>query len=164
MNRRTLPALLTLALTACAVEPDPAADPEVVAWETESPTEELHSTHLWIVNRAVDQLGRQGTSHANRAYRLLTGATCRARWQQGLFDADYKAPYHGGWSDLRVGATMLEIALSGATWASHFYDPSTGVNYEGDATPTARTEALAHASTARSRLAAGDLSRGCYEL
>jgi phospholipase C len=166
MNRRTLPALLTLALTACAVEaePDPAADPEAVAWETTSPTEELHSTHLWIVNRAVDQLGRQGTAPALRAYRLMTGAACKAQWQQGLFDADYKAPYHGGWSDIRVGATTLEIALSGADWASHFYDPSTGVNYDGDASPTARTEALSHASTAKSRLAVGDLTRGCYEL
>jgi phospholipase C len=167
MNRRTLPVVLTsLALTACAAEPelDPAADPEAVAWEAESPTEELHSSHLWIVNRAVEQLGRQSSTAAQRAYRLLTGSTCKSRWQQGLFDADYKAPYHGGWSDLRVGATTLEIALSGATWASHFYDPSTGVNYEGDAAPTARTEALAHASVARTRLAAGDLTRGCYSL
>jgi hypothetical protein len=167
MNRRTpLLALLPFALTACAAEaePEPTADPEAVAWETTSPTEELHSTHLWIVNRAVDQLGRQGTSAANRAYWLLNGSTCRARWQQGLFDADYKAPYHGGWSDIRVGATALEIAVSGADWASHFYDPSTGVNYEGDATPTARTEALAHAAVARTRLAANDLTRGCYEL
>jgi len=160
--RAALP-LLLLTLSACA-EPADAPGSEPIAWETQSPNEELHSTHLWIVDRAIDQLGRQGTTAATSAYRLLTKASCRNAWQQGLFDADYKAPYHGGWGDLKVGASETEIALAGATWVSHFYDPSTNTNYVGLSSPTARTETLSHGATARSRLATGDIKGGCYEL
>ncbi|MCA9677168.1 MAG: hypothetical protein H6709_03880 [Kofleriaceae bacterium] len=153
-------------LPACVDQPadDVASEPDTAAWETKSPTEELNSTHLWIVDRAVDLLGGQSSTAATRAAALMNRPTCRAAWQQGLFDADYKAPYHGGWSDLPVDASWVTIALSGADWAPHFYDPSTGVNYQGDASPTARTEALAHAANAKSRLAARDEAGGCYEL
>lgn len=162
MYRQITFVLLPAALAACF---EPAeTETEAVAWETFSPTQENSSTHLWIVNRAVDQLGRQTSTKARAAHQLLTKSTCKKQWQQGLFDADYKAPYHGGWSDLKVGASELQIAASGATWASHFYDPSTGVNYLGQSTPTARTEALKHGATARTKIRANDLAGGCYAL
>jgi phospholipase C len=137
---------------------------EAAAWETTSVSQESSSTHLWIVDRAVDQLGRQSSSNAVAAYRLMTKSTCKKQWQQGLYDADYKAPYHGGWSDLKPGASEVTIALSGATWAPHFYDPSTGANYQGDTTTTAKTQALAFATSAKQKLAAGDTAGGCYAL
>ena len=161
--KRPLTVLFALAAVPACADTEPA-EPEAVAWETMTPTEELHSTHLWIVNRAVDQLQRQNSAAATRAYRLMTKASCRNAWQQGLYDADYKAPYHGGWGDLKPGSSELDIAKAGATWAPHFYDPSTGVNYLGFSSPTARTETIAHGNAARTRLAAGDIKGGCYEL
>ena len=53
--------------------------------------------------------------------------------------------------------------LSGATWASHFYDPDTGKNYKGQKSPTAYDQALAHLGNARAELAS-NRAGACYEL
>src|SRR5262249_15788483 len=47
---------------------------------------------------------------------------------QGVYDADYLAEYNNPKNDGR---------LIVPTWKSHFYDPDTGKNWEGDTDPTA---------------------------
>lgn len=134
-------------------------------WATNSVSDEAGSTHLWIVDRAGDVLGAHlDNAYAARARKWLTNPSCVPRWQQGLYDADYRHQYNGGWFDLTPTSSTAEIAASGATWAAHFYDPDTGRNYEGDTSPTAKTEALSHLSSAKKRLASSDVYNGCYEL
>ena len=70
----------------------------------------------------------------------MTNAACKTRWQQGLYDADYRKQYNGGWFDLSPSSSTATIAASGATWQAHFYDPDTGKNYKGNTSPTAKTE------------------------
>ncbi len=137
--------------------------PGSIFWETESTGEEANSTHLWIVDRAIDILSRH-TDVSAATLALVTDSTCRSRWQQGLYDADYKAPYHDGNFDLSPGASTWWIALSGATWESHFYDPDSGENYRGKTSPVAKGRALEHAANADAALATGNLWDGCYEL
>jgi phospholipase C len=164
---KTVRALSVLALsmaTACAAASD---DSEVGtqegAWDAESATNETDSTHLWIVNRALDILARHGDDPvAARAIGMLNDASCRTNWQQGLLDADFKAPYNGGRFDLPVPASNAKILLAGTSWKSHFYDPDTQQNYEGEESPTAYTETNAHAKNA---LAGGlGTAESCYEL
>lgn len=131
-------------------------------WAVNSTADEAGSTHLWIVDRAADVLGQH--SEGTRARSWLLNTTCKPRWQQGLYDADYRAKYNGGLFDLTPTSSTAAIALSGATWASHFYDPDTGKNYKGQTSPTAKTEAIAHSTNAKGLLGKGDLYNGCYEL
>lgn len=116
-------------------------------WASGSSTNEGKSTHLFIANHAVALLGQHGEPRAQRAYAWMTSSSCANRWRQGLDDADHKVGYNNWF-----------------TWKSHFYDPSTGTNYLGSTHPVAYDEALEHLATARSRLAAGDAYKGCYEL
>src|SRR3954454_10560288 len=110
--RRMLPVLCVLAVGAPAL-----------AWEAESPTDQKSSTHLWIVNRAIDILGRHPElAQAKRAYKQLTSATCKTRWQLGLIDADFKAAYNNGNTDVPYNAGVVKLLASGATWESHFWD------------------------------------------
>src|SRR5689334_21297397 len=121
---------------------------KVVDWEAGSVTDPGQSTHLFIVNHALDILGHHLTdARASSAFNRLNNAACRSRWQQGLYDADHKVSYNNWY-----------------TWSSHFYDPSTGTNYLGFSSPVAYTEALKHLATAKSKLAANDVYNGCYEL
>jgi len=133
-------------------------------WDAESVDDETRSTHLWIVNRALDLLAARGEPQAAAAVALLDASDCRPSWHQGLADADFKAAYDGGFFDVPVGASTTELVLSGATWASHFYDPDTGLNYKGQKTPTAYDQGLAHLGNARAALANGNRANGCYEL
>ena len=132
-------------------------------WDAESVDDETRSTHLWIVNRAVDLLAARGDAQAAAAVALLDAADCRPSWHQGLADADFKGKYNGGLFDVAVGGSTALLVLSGATWASHFYDPDTGLNYKGQKTPTAYDQALAHLANARAALPT-NRPNGCYEL
>ena len=117
-------------------------------WASGSSTNEGKSTHLFIVNRAVAILGNHTSlPRASRAFARMNDPACRTRWQLGLDDADHKLSYNNWY-----------------TWKSHFYDPSTGTNYLGGTSPVAYDEGLSHLATARSRLAANDMYKGCYEL
>src|SRR6185437_2592082 len=93
----------------------------------------------------------------------LDASDCRPSWHQGLADADFKAAYNGGWFDVPVGGSTAELILAGATWNSHFYDPDTGLNYEGQSSPTAYDQALAHLANARTKLPT-NRAGACYEL
>lgn len=132
-------------------------------WDAESVDDETRSTHLWLVNRALDLLAARGDAQSQAAVALLDAGDCKRSWHQGLADADFKAKYNGGLFDVPVGASTTELLLSGATWASHFYDPDTGRNYKGQTSPTAYDQALAHLGNARSQLA-GNRGGACYEL
>jgi phospholipase C len=133
-------------------------------WDAESVDDETRSTHLWIVNRAIGLLAARSEPQAVAAVALLGAADCRPSWHQGLADADFKAAYNGGLFDVPVGASTTELVLSGATWASHFYDPDTGLNYKGQKSPTAYDQGLAHLGNARAALGKGNRANGCYEL
>lgn len=163
--------VISTLLAACAVdgsqaEPDSVEiDDPTPYWAINTIADEAGSTHLWIVDRAADVLGvHTDIAAASRARNWLLNATCKPRWQRGLYDADYRAKYNGGWFDLTPTSSTAAIAASGATWASHFYDPDTGKNYKGETKPTAKTEALRHSSNAKTFLAKADLYNGCYEL
>ena len=133
-------------------------------WDAESVHNEGGSTHLWIVERAIDILGRHSdNARAKAARTLLQDAACTPRWQQGLFDADFLHQYNNGRTDLAVGASLATIAASGASWKSHFYDPDTRQNYMSETSPTALTEALAHYGNARN-LVRSNRASACYEL
>jgi hypothetical protein len=132
-------------------------------WDAESVDDETRSTHLWIVNRAIGLLGARSEPEAAAAVALLDAADCRPSWHQGLADADFKAAYDGGLWDVPVGGSTTALVLSGATWASHFYDPDTGLNYKGQKSPTAYDQALAHLANARAQLPS-NRANACYEL
>lgn len=145
----------------------PSAPPAGVRqadWDAESVDDETRSTHLWMVNRALDLLAARSEPQAVAAVALLDASDCRPSWHQGLADADFKAAYDGGLFDVPVGASTTELVLSGATWASHFYDPDTGLNYKGQRSPTAYDQSLAHLGNARAALKKGNRANGCYEL
>ncbi|RMH43057.1 MAG: hypothetical protein D6689_06200 [Deltaproteobacteria bacterium] len=148
-----------------AAGPDAGPDDGTLYWETLSAAEEAYSTHLWIVDRAVDILARHsGEADAAAAVARMRDPSCEPRWQQGLFDADYKAEYNDGRRDLEPGASTWQIWRSGATWKSHFYDPATGTNYKGESSPVAKERALQFAADARALLADGNVYDGCYAL
>lgn len=116
-------------------------------WDAESVDNETRNTHLWIVNRALDILGSHPElDTANTVFQRLNEPTCRTAWQQGLIDADFLAKYNGGMSDLPIPASTLQIASAQSSWKSHFYDPESGLNYDGQADPTAFTQTMLFAA------------------
>ena len=141
--------VLALALAGCGSEP--AGSGEVAesaqAWDTQSVTDETQSSHLWIVERAVDILAARSEAASKKAVRLLENATCATNWRQGLYDADF-----------------LDEFNNSSTWVSHFYDPGTGTNYLGTTYPTARGSAATRLANARQAWASGNLALGCYQL
>jgi phospholipase C len=167
--RPNLPVFLLAltALTACAATSDDEAPngAQESAWDAESADHEGDSTHLWIVNRAIDILARhRDDAVAARAVSVLDDKACRAQWQQGLLDADFKAQYNNGRTDMPTHPSDVQVALAGATWESHFYDPDTGKNYKGATSPTAFTEADSHIERAFANRLEAKGSTACYEL
>jgi phospholipase C len=165
MRQKTLASFLFL-LAGCAAEPQAPFDPGSPApqWDAESVNDETQSTHLWIVDRAVDLLRQHGADPAAQgAVDWLGRADCGPSWRQGLLDADFKAAYNDGRSDLPLGASTAQIVLAGTTWASHFYDPDTGKNYEGQTSPTALTR-LHDQLTSFHALETSNVAGACYAL
>jgi phospholipase C len=151
-----------LILSGCT-QTTPIPDESHAQWDAESADDESRSTHLWIVNRAVDILARHADlPGAGPMLERMRRDDCAAGWHQGLLDADFLAAYNGGYYDIPVGANPVQIGLAGSTWASHFYDPDTGTNYRGESDKTALNAALDHA--ARARELQGDVRSSCYEL
>jgi phospholipase C len=125
------------------------------AWERQSAavTPDTPNTHVWLIDHAVDLIRRE--SAAGRQFAALVRsrengfypALCRA-----LLDADKKAPFNN--------------PLFGKipTWASHFYDPDTGVNWLGQNAPTAVSEGSLYYQLARESCLSGDLGEAGYTL
>ncbi len=134
-------------------------------WGAESATNETDSTHLWIVDRALDLLAsRRDLPKATSIAYVMNAPACRAQWQQGLIDADFLAAYNNGFLDTTPGDSTVKILASGATWKSHFYDPDTGKNYQGESSPTARSQAARFLTAASTGFSAKDTATACYEL
>jgi hypothetical protein len=93
----------------------------------------------------------------------MNDAACRAQWQQGLYDADFKAQYNDGNSDLPEHPSDIAVARSGATWESHFFDPDTGKNYKGTER-TAFSESKGHLERALGSRLETKAPGACYEL
>jgi phospholipase C len=170
MQRITGRVLFVFLLAGCSADPSPPQpiDPDSIApeWSAESVSDETHSTHLWIVDRAHDLLNARGAADpaAHGAVTWLDRADCAPSWRQGLVDADYKAAYNDGRKDLSIGAGTFQIFLAGSTWASHFYDPDTGLNYKGQTSPTARTRIHDQLASFRAAQKRGDVGSACYAL
>ncbi len=169
--------VLLFSISACAVDATPAepaaaappAEEDVGAvaqdWDAESATNETDSTHLWIVDRALDLLSsRTDLPLAASIVSVMNAPGCRSQWQQGLLDADFLAAYNNGFFDTKPGDPTAKLLASGATWKSHFYDPDTGRNYEGETSPTARTQAARFLAAATTDWAARRTASACYEL
>jgi hypothetical protein len=135
----------TLATVACAGD-DTRDDVETAPanFDAQSSTDESKSTHLWIVNRGVDILSKHTTDIPEAANTLawMKDEQCKKQWQRGLLEADFLAPYNAAATDLTIpdGASHeemealnadFEVAVSQATWMTHFSDPDTGKNYLG---------------------------------
>lgn len=138
------------------------------AWDAQSVDNEVSSTHLWIVNRGMDILAKHPELPAAKlATQFMNSESCKKQWQQGLLDADFKGAYNGGRFDLPLNPNDALVGLSGATWASHFYDPDTGKNYKGDTEGTALTEADGHLRNAfesgPAKVREGN-AKSCYEI
>jgi phospholipase C len=135
--------------------------PGTLGWDTQSVFDETKSTHLYLVNRAA-QLASTAQSPAGPfvAANLQPmqsppqAGTFRQALCQGLRDADFLAPYN---DPNRLGV---------ATYASHFYDDTTGLNYEGEPEPTALTNGVKffNLSVAAMRQAQPDPQAGGYNL
>jgi hypothetical protein len=118
-----------------AVNPAHAGEVEQQAaaprWDAQSVFDENESTHLWMVNRAAGltvSYGQLGTDLFNlvKPGKGRLGDPFHDMLCQGLYDADWKAPYDDRFNGI-------------PTWESHFYDPATGLNYRGHDAPTALT-------------------------
>jgi phospholipase C len=144
-----------MALAACSSSSPPNATGSTAAWSANSATDETKSTHLWIVNRAIDILSKHTIDVASATNTLawLNDATCKTNWQNGLLQADYLAPFNAGATDLPVPqepastgcccgvdttstvVTNIESDLNvfndHSTWLTHFYDPTSGFDYDG---------------------------------
>jgi hypothetical protein len=119
-------------------------------WKTDRQEDEGGSTHLWLMNRALDIVAArsEGNPAAARIRDLMQSETCREQWQRGLYDADHKLAYNDN-----------------LTFESHFYNPETGNNWRGRSAPSGLTETIHHT---RAMLVALDPQHraetdGCYE-
>src|SRR5262249_25971278 len=103
--RRAAAAILSVSSFSSAL----LAASSAAAWTARSTEDEGLSTHLWIVDRAVDLLARRtDLAEATRIAGILNDATCRAQWQQALWDADHLAVYDDGVADIPPNATLVE--------------------------------------------------------
>ena len=131
--------------------------PGLPGWDSEAVFDETRSTHLWIVNRAA-QLAGTVPDLGSRLLALVTpglgrtGVAFHDRLCQGLYDADWLPAYNN--------PSIFGIA----TYKSHFYDVSSGLNWRGDDDPTALTEGAKHFEASVRAYLAGDLATAGYEL
>jgi phospholipase C len=157
---------LVLGAVACAdASPEEEEiDEQEAGWTAHSANDEGASTHLFIVNRAIDLLEKRSElPRAKRIVSVMNDAQCRTEWQQGLVDADYKAVYNNGAADLTPDGGKAQWLAALPSFKSHFYDPDTELNYKGERFPTARTESRTHVvnwSKERAKSPKGS----CYEL
>jgi phospholipase C len=120
-----------------AIEAAQRVSPGLPGWDAEDVFDETRSTHLWIVNRAIERAAAEGGAIGEWLAQVLqpgagnNGDPLHTMMCQGIYDADFVAPYN---------CPVLGIP----TYASHFYDPTTGRNWLGQSEPTAWTEGIAH--------------------
>jgi phospholipase C len=156
--------VLVFAVVACSNAPaeDEELDEQEADWTAHSANDEASSTHLFIVDRAIDLLEkRSDLARAKKIVAVMNEPECRKQWQQGLCDADYKGAYNNGSADMTPEGGIAQWARARPSFKSHFYDPDTELNYKGESSPTARTESRAHVLN---WLEERGKSGSCYEL
>lgn len=143
----------------------PFADEVVAEWDTESVFDETKSTHLYILNRAIQlastlkPLGdfiretMQPMARPEQSY-LFRKSLC-----QGLYDADFRKEYNNP-------ELFFPWPVPQPSYKSHFYDDSTGKNWWGDKDPTALTNGIKffNQSIASMTRASPDLAQAGYSL
>jgi hypothetical protein len=137
----------------------PAADVHLLRWDAEDVFDERQSTHLWIVNHAA-ALAKQDPDVGKLINDLVQPGKPRVgddgfhdNLCQGLFDADWKAPYN---DPVAFGLTN--------SYKSHFYDPADGTNWMGEDDPTALTRGREFFRQARQAYRNGDMKKAGYNL
>jgi phospholipase C len=138
----------------------------IVGWDTESVFDQRQSTHLWLVYQGALLAGAQAGAPGQAASVLIKpqpfsvtgpiGDAFHDNLCHGLYDADFKDP----WRDF----SGLWGTIGSATYKSHFYDPDTGNNWQGEADPTALTRGRGVATMALDCYAAGDMAGAGYYL
>ena len=118
---------------------------EAFAWSADDVHNQDNSTHLFLVNGAVKLLSSNPDPAVNWPSALLE--QWRARWEQGLYDADYENPFYDT-----------------STFLSHFYDPDTQTNYAGTSYPTARQAGSKYFGYASDYYKLGDMWNAFYYL
>lgn len=142
---------------------NPSDNPSLLQWDTEDVWDETKSTHLYLVNRAAQLVATCATDPAFQAFvqnQIQPGANeaeaglFRQGLCQGLYDADFLPAYND------------PNFLRQATWKSHFYDESTGLNYMGETAPTALSNGVEFWQKSLTFLQSGaaDLKQGGYFL
>jgi hypothetical protein len=120
-----------VALSNCAAPEDLGAIES--NWEADSVIDERGSTHLFVVQNAIQILAKEAdTSEARQLLVQLEEPECAFQWKLGLHDADFRSTYNGGRSDITVASTIFDIMRERPTWETHFYNPETGLNYKGN--------------------------------
>ena len=158
--KRHAASLLTSAVLAIGFSVSSTAQ----AWDAQSLDVEADSTHLWIVDSAINLLAqRTDLPSATSFVQALNTPACRANWEQGLLEADFLAIYNNGDFNTKPGDSTADYVASGATWKSHFYDPDSNENYKGETSPTARTQAADFLASAIANWATNQAT-ACYQL
>lgn len=122
------------------------------------------STHLWEVCRAAE-VARAEPEVGPLIYNLVRPGALKGQSPfhdalcQGLWDADEADPYRNS----VVEGDHWYGTLS-ATYKSHFYDPDSGENWEGESSPTAKTEAPKFFQQALTFYKNGDMRAAGYAL
>jgi hypothetical protein len=105
-------------------------------WDTDNVFDENRSTHLYIVNRAIQLASNEPTLGALITATLQPMAmppqslAFRVGMCQGLYDADFKPEYNNP-------EKFFPWPFPYPSYKSHFYDESTGRNWMGEKSPTA---------------------------
>ena len=137
--------------------------PSIAAWDTENPFDEVQSTHLWIVNRAANLAGQDTNSGAQllQLFPPFQGQIgpdgpdqgFHDQVCQGLYDVDFLPKYNG---PVFLGRQP--------TYASHFYDPDTGMNWMYSHSWTALVQGRKFFWEALEYYVKGDLPTAGYKL
>ena len=171
-NKKQLCVVFALSLAGCAGEVSPGDEDNVLAefpsvtaspapagirqtdWDAESVDDETRS-HAPVDRQPRLRPARRARRRAvaRPPSRSSAPPTAARRGTRASSTPTSRAPTTAARCDVAVGGSTALLVLSGATWASHFYDPDTGLNYKGQKSPTAYDQALAHLDNARAQLA-----------
>jgi len=135
------------------------------AWETGVSPDAPNGSHQWLFARGLEILRRHAELPGVSAkLAWLDTPECLGQVRQGLFDADYLSVHSGARWDLTPEASTLDYLRAGATYAAHFYDPDTGKNYAGQASPTAAEKVRKLLGSNQQASAQGLHALACHEL
>ena len=133
-------------------------------WDSKDKYDQFQSTHLWIVSRAAE-VAKADPRHGERIFDLVQPGAEPGQNEfhdglaEGLWDADEADPYRNS-----VVEGDNWFGTISATYHSHFYDPTTGLNWIGGNRPTALTQGPIFFDEATKQYAAGHMRAAGYNL